>query len=452
MRRPRQWAPPLAILTVLATASGLTAPAPVAGAAVPSGHFTGTLPDGSSWVADVPEHWNGTLLLYSHGFGPLVPVDAPDPVSAKALLTRGFALVGSSYAPGSMWAMNTAVASTLGAAADFGRRVARPKYTIAFGQSMGGLVSARIAETRAVDGALTTCSMVGGAADLNNYQLNGEHALAQLLAPEKQIKLTGFTTPDEANASGARLTDLVTDAQRTAGGRARIALASALLNLPSWFPGEAKPADDAGREVQQYKWLTAGDTLRFVMGGRYWIESAVGGNSAWNAGVDYADLLHRSADRPAIRALYRQAGLNLKDDLTRLTRTASIRAEPAALVNMLRTSVPAGRLNVPSLTLHTISDNLAATGHETVYADRVTRAGRARLLRQAYVDRAGHCRFTVAETLAAVEAIHARTITGRWGTLATPRSLNKAAARLGTDGSAFLHHTPDPLVTHPVND
>ncbi|WP_067461021.1 hypothetical protein [Actinomadura macra] len=453
MRSTRRRAPGLATLTALATVSVLTSPAPVAAAAAPSGHFTGTRPDGSSWVADVPENWNGTLLLYSHGFGPLLPVDAPDPGIGKALLGRGYALVGSSYAPGSLWAMNTAVGSTLGAAEDFGERVAHPRYTIAFGQSMGGLVSARIAETRAVDGALTTCSMVGGAADLNNYQLNGEHALTQLLAPGRQVKLTGFTNPDEANTSGARLTELVTEAQRTTDGRARIALASALLNLPSWFPGEDAPArtDYPGRELQQYKWLTAGNTLGFVMGGRYWIESAVGGNSAWTAGVDYAELLRRSTARPQVRALYRQANLDLDADLERLTRTASIHAEPTALATMLNTSVPNGRLSVPSLNLHTTSDNLAATGHETVYARRVAQAGRASLLRQAYVDRAGHCRFTVAETLAAVEAIHARTVNGRWGAVATPESLNRAAARLGSDGSAFVHHTPDPLITQPVH-
>ena len=41
-------------------------------AAASIAHFTGTLPNGASWVADVPSSWNGILVLYSHGFGPLV--------------------------------------------------------------------------------------------------------------------------------------------------------------------------------------------------------------------------------------------------------------------------------------------------------------------------------------------------------------------------------------------
>ena len=68
---------------LLATASGSAAAAPVAG------HFTGTLTDGATWIADVPANWNGTLLLYSHGYGPLVAADAPDPTTQAALLEHG---------------------------------------------------------------------------------------------------------------------------------------------------------------------------------------------------------------------------------------------------------------------------------------------------------------------------------------------------------------------------
>jgi hypothetical protein len=69
-----------------------------------------TLADGATWIADVPSDWNGVLLLYSHGFGPLTAADAPDPASAAALLDRGYALAGSSYDPnGSWWALQSAV-------------------------------------------------------------------------------------------------------------------------------------------------------------------------------------------------------------------------------------------------------------------------------------------------------------------------------------------------------
>ena len=76
-------------------------------------HSSGVLADGATWIADVPSNWNGVLLLYSHGFGPLVAADAPDPASADALLARGYALAGSSYDPnGSWWALQAPCATS----------------------------------------------------------------------------------------------------------------------------------------------------------------------------------------------------------------------------------------------------------------------------------------------------------------------------------------------------
>jgi hypothetical protein len=33
--------------------------------------YPGLRADGAAWVADVPASWNGTIILYSYGFGPL---------------------------------------------------------------------------------------------------------------------------------------------------------------------------------------------------------------------------------------------------------------------------------------------------------------------------------------------------------------------------------------------
>ena len=90
------------LIRVASLAAGfvlVAAAATASPAAAASTHFTGTLADGATWIADVPSSWNGVLLLYSHGFGPLTAADAPDPASAAALLDRGYALAGSSVRP-----------------------------------------------------------------------------------------------------------------------------------------------------------------------------------------------------------------------------------------------------------------------------------------------------------------------------------------------------------------
>ena len=61
----------------------------VATAAPPSTHYTGTLPDGGTWVADVPARWNGTLVLFSHGFGTPEAIDAPTPKYRSQLGVKG---------------------------------------------------------------------------------------------------------------------------------------------------------------------------------------------------------------------------------------------------------------------------------------------------------------------------------------------------------------------------
>jgi hypothetical protein len=72
------------LLASMVVVAGLAA-APAAPATTSTSH-SGATSDGGNWVADVPSPWNGTLLLYSHGFGPPQAADAPDPSTKQALL------------------------------------------------------------------------------------------------------------------------------------------------------------------------------------------------------------------------------------------------------------------------------------------------------------------------------------------------------------------------------
>ncbi|MCR6488473.1 alpha/beta hydrolase [Amycolatopsis sp. OK19-0408] len=413
----------LALIATILTTVGLSTGV---AAGTTSGHHTGQLPDGASWVADVPAAWNGTTILYSHGFGPLTAQNAPDDETRTALLGQGYALVGSSYSGPSWWALDSAVRDQFDALAALERLTGHPRRTIAWGTSMGGLVSALEAEDGRLDGVLSTCGLVAGALNLNNYQLDGEYALAHLLAPGQPVKLVRFASPAEGAASAAALTKIATDAQGSPAGRARIALAAALLNEPGWFTGPTPPPDYAGQEVQQQQELTQ-LVLGFVVAGRYQVELAAGGNSAFTAGVDYRTLLGGSGHARQVRALYRAAGLDLDADLAKLTRDADIRPDPRAVRTLARTSMVTGRLRVPTLNIHTTADQLVPVEQEDWYAGQVRRAGRGSLLRQAYVGATGHCAFRTSETIAALHALESRIETGRWSDGTEPRRLNEAA-------------------------
>lgn len=418
-----------------APASGTPAtPVSVARDAPASGHFEGTLDSGATWIADVPTEWNGTTILFSHGFGPLTAADAPDPETRNALLARGYALVGSSYSGGSWWALRSALGDQHGALRALEKIIGRARHTIAWGQSMGGLISALTAEhTRGrVDGALTTCGIVGGGLDLNEYQLHGAHAIAELLAPGEEIKLVDYASTAEAQASAAQLADAVRAAAATAEGQARIALASAFFNLPEW----STPAAQAEQ-------LTA--VLGFTVAGRWHLEASAGGNTAATVGADYADLLAGSAHAGQVEESYAAAGLDLGADLSRLRAAADITRDPAAVASFMRTSVPSGRTDVPELTIHTVADQIVPVEHEATYASRVSAAGRGALLRQAWVDRDGHCAFEPAETVAALSQLEERIETGAWPAT-DAATLNDAAMATGLGGEpSYVAYEPSPL-------
>ena len=441
-------------LAVLPATSGAQAPVTT------STHYTGTLPDGGSWIADVPSPWNGTLLLYSHGYGSTAPADSPDPVTQQDLLNEGYALAGSSYDPtGSLWQMGSAVRDQFETLADVedGVLPGRPEDVIAVGTSMGGLISSIEAEQAygRLDGALTTCGIVAGGEQLGNYQLDGEYAIDQLLAggTAQLVNFSGPNGPADSVTSATVLENAATAAQTTPQGQARLALAMALLNTTTWSvdPGAVPPArnDYAGQEQQEF------DTdfgppapfpvMEFIQTGRQQIELAAGGNPNWTAGVNFFRLIYQSSYLRQIKALYRAAGLDLNSDLRTLNEHADIKASIPAERWMVQTSDNTGRLQVPELDLKTIADQLVPVQQENFYAHTVAAAGRSYLLRQAYVDAQSHCNFTPAELVAGVHAIQHRIDTGRWDDVWTPSALNASAASLDLGPAAFIPYRPAPL-------
>ncbi|MGZ4265001.1 MAG: alpha/beta hydrolase [Solirubrobacteraceae bacterium] len=283
----------------------------------------------------------------------------------------------------------------------------------------------------------------------HNYQLDGEYAIAKLLAPSQSIKLVNFSSQADGGATATALNAAAAQGQTNPAGRARLALAMALMNVAAWAPGATMPGvyDYAEQERQQYAMeFTANPVLLFVETGRQQIEQAAGGNGGWDVGVDFAQLLRHSSYRAEVRALYREAGISLKQDLWTLTRGANIRADTKAIRWLQQTSVPTGRLQVPELDLHTISDQLVPVQQENYYAHLVRRAGDRSLLRQAFVGRQEHCNFTSGELVAGVLALQQRIATGNWGSVAGPDQLQETATNLNLPGgAAFVPFWPEPL-------
>ena len=406
----------------------------------------------------VPARWNGTLILYSHGYViPGQPNPAPDVANTPAgewLAAHGYALAASAYSS-TGWAVREGEHDGMALLAYFAAHVGRPSRTIAWGHSLGGLITANLVQRYpgSFAGALPMCGVLGGSVGAWNLQLDAAFAFKTLLAPRLPLAVVGIRSPLLNLVTAGRA---LTAAQRTAAGRARLSLVAALSGVPGWYdPSAPAPTDQATRERAQYQWLSTID-LPFFFALRADIEARAGGNPSWNTGVDYAAQLAASSQRAEVRALYRQAGLSLDADLGTLRAAPRIAANAKAVRYLRRYTIFDGSLGLPVLTLHTTGDGLVPVSDERAYASVVGAAGHAALLRQAYIARAGHCTFTDAEMLAAFQALLHRLDTGRWDGVAEPAALERRARALqanltaehldpGAAPPAYIPFGPDPF-------
>src|SRR4029453_15915275 len=111
--------------------------------------------DGAPYRIRVPETWNGTLLVYVHGYRDKADhpgeVDnrnadvAPNGALEAALLAQGYALAGSAFKDNG-WAIDEGMEDTKNLAVFFRSHVARPDQTILWAFSLGTFVGLKSLE------------------------------------------------------------------------------------------------------------------------------------------------------------------------------------------------------------------------------------------------------------------------------------------------------------------
>ena len=411
----------------------------------------GTLTDGATYEIQCPGGtWNGTLFLYSHGYvvpGSANPAqDVGDPITGTYLLSHGYALAGSSYAT-TGWAIQQALPDQVNTLSAFDQAFGKPRTTIAWGHSLGGIITAGLIQDypNLFNAALPMCGVLSGGVATWNTALDAAFAFQQLLAPKIQVVniLNGG-----ANLNAGE--QAVAAAQLTAAGRARLALVAALGDTPGWFtPLTAEPAatDYAAQEQNQFLWDTE-VTFPFVLAFRAELEARAGGNVSWNTGVNYFADLAKSVDLKEVTALYKAAGLSLTKDLLTLNSAPRISAKPSAVAYLAKNIAFNGEISIPVLSMHTTGDGLVVPENEQAYSSVVGRDGNGKLLRQIFVNRAGHCTFTPAETIAAAQTLLNRLSTGHWN-VPSPAGLNSEAANLPATLNVFTDPTTGKLVATP---
>ena len=358
--------------------------------------------NGANYRIVVPEVWNGTLLVYGHGYRDRADhpgeIDnrnadiAPNAAVADALLAQGYALAGSSF-KNNGWAVEEGIEDLRDLTEFFRDRYATPDRTILWAFSMGSVIGLRSVELYSglYDGALAGCAVGAGASQ--SWDASGDLTLAYD---------TVFGMPAAWGSFGDVRNDIdfETEVQPKLLGEV-----SSAANFPR-FEFMRLVTGTPGRGImpppppQFYPGWVFTDMF-FATEARSELERRAGGSIVQN--------LNRNYNLTAAERAYLQ-GLGVPPAvidgwLQAMNGRRSVSAPPSARDYLRRNADYTGRLKAPVLTLHTIVDPLVTVSQETEYADTVQRAGYGNLLFQTYTTGNGHCNFTGPQILTAVNAI-----------------------------------------------
>lgn len=347
------------------------------GATVASGIVNPTGPDDWGWRAEIPDDFNGTLVLYAHGF--VSPADprliVQNPSLRPAFIGGGFGWAASSYSLNG-YAIDKPVDETH-ALIDLFETAFDTTVTqvIIHGVSMGGHVTTVSLERHAgsYDAAYPICGAIG---DLDNFTYYQDvnyltHAEAD-------------RTPRTPTPADYLVTDFPPLQQATGVGTTLTPAGHRVGALVEQISGGERP-------LFEEAWDFWNGTATAV-GGFPFLYGLIGG--ALTGGPD--NRLVPTYDNASRTFLYDHvettapAVSDLADALTAATATDG--ATPYF-------PVTAGTPGVPVLSYHNLGDLFVPLHNEQSYARRVAENGQAGNLVQRVVRSIGHCDFSPGEVL-----------------------------------------------------
>lgn len=354
----------LSLLLVVARAPWFAPGAETSRAAISRSGVLG----GASYLIEVPEKWKGGLVVFAHGIqrGPGPGAVAPPPI-ANHILEHGHAWAASGYRARE-YQPHLFIEDTNALRQLFLKEVGQPRWTIIYGQSMGGhLVVASLERYPGLyQGGLAECGLVDGIS-IADY-LTAYTAAAELISGVPLLD-----APDQ-DAFARMVNERVVPA----------------LGMPGAYTGRGRQfdsvvkylmgADQAGNDLPL---RLQGLKRRYLMNLNYRPRDV---ETNPNPGS-------RAASTVQIR--YRiDPGLGLSEDelnarVRRVQPAKDARSPIANPVYAERT----GRLQAPLLTLHETGDAWVPLSLEQSYRRRTIAAGTDHLLVQRVLRAGSHCGF-----------------------------------------------------------
>jgi pimeloyl-ACP methyl ester carboxylesterase len=341
---------------------------------------------GYGYQIEVPNNWNGQLVMYAHGFeGFGFQLHEVVPPLRAHLIERGYAWAASSYSVNG-WAVRQGADDLNDLRQFFGQTVGTPKRTLLYGRSMGGNIVTDSLETypEAYQGALAECGALVGLELFDyflSYRLVGEYLTGQnfgpMLTPVIDPRFLLTTYPKVVKPK------LGEPGSYTALGRQ-------FDSVQKYLTGGPRPFRQEGLNLtaDRTKFYAAGFSTKYL-------------------GV--ANLVPSTQVTTNVGTTYRidpDLGLDqttLNEGVQRIVAAPEARDLPRPALY----GVPTGNLRVPLLTLHTTGDPLVPIFMEANYRRKVEAVDKGDLLVQRAIRRPGHCQINAAEQEAAFDALTA---------------------------------------------
>jgi uncharacterized tannase-like protein DUF6351 len=389
----------LAVLGTLGTAAPghASAPPPPATTCPPAlvgtaTCYSGQDANGAYYTIAVPKRWNRALVVHTHG-GPSPSYDPSDTTKDLAewavMVHEGYAWAASSYRRGG-YGVRMAAADTDNVRRLFIDRFGRPDRTYVHGQSFGGNVAAKVAETYgrergAYDGVLLTSGLLAGGSRGYDHRVDlrvvYQYYCRNLPRPtEPQYPLwqglpaDSTLTPDDLLARLQECTGIASDpANRTPAQQRNLDDITAVTSIPE----RSLPTH------LQYATFLFQDIVWNRLDGR---------NPFANQGVRYT---------------------GSHDDRALNTGVARFPADPTARRDLSYDSDLTGQVSLPVLTLHAIDDPSVFVEHEAAYRAALHGAGQDSHLVQTFTRESEHDGLSVSEYATSLAALDDWARTGR---------------------------------------
>jgi acetyl esterase/lipase len=338
---------------------------------------------GAGYRIEVPDNWNGELVMWAHGFaGTGLELSVDNHPLRGLLIPLGYAWAASSYGRNDYDIWN-GVHDTHALVSSFNGLVGKPSRVYMTGASMGGHVTAVSIEQypQTYDAALPICGVLGDY-ELFDYFLDFNASAQQIGTGASQFPvdtipyLFGTVPAIKANLSAVP------------GGWPIVlnAAGNDLKNLTELRTGGERPNFDEA-------WFFWNTFPSFASGpGNFLFDLAIGDGTlprTPGVGVDNSDIVYQFDTDPALTP----AEQALNDNIVR------VEADPQGRHPNGLSQVPvvAGDPQVPVLTLHNLGDLFVPVLNEVAYAERVAANGKSDLLVQRAIRGVGHCDFTAQE-------------------------------------------------------